>query len=350
MNATERTNRKGFTLIELMVVIGIIAILASLLIPAFSAVTSSANNVATQAMISVLERGLESYRNELALGGVYPPSHSDNPAVPLGHVTISDPLLPVASAQVLGISGANLLAYALLGADQLGTPGFNDINNTGGGWWDDMSSAPGGGGAYELDPDTREPLITRYPRVGGSFVDEPTQKGIRTFEQLERERVLAGQVGFAQGVATQPMFTDKWKRPILYYRANRGGREMITTPGATVGVYDNRDNGVITGTNAGNLGLAGIDFGPGENGTENRLHAIGWTTTPGADPDLDTNGVHGILTSPTYNETMERFILNRSVTQRNEPVNRDSFLLISAGEDAVYGTSDDVVNWTREQG
>ncbi len=349
MNATNRTNRKGFTLIELMVVIGIIAVLAGLLIPAFSAVTTSAGNVATQATISVLERGLESYRGELALGGVYPPSHSDNPLNILGHIQIKNPLLENADATVDGITGANLLVYALSGADQLGTPGFNDINNDGT-WWDDLTSDPGAGGAYELSAEDREPLVARYPGVGVTFVDEPTQNGIRTFEQLEKDGIIPDPGDLLTGVPEQPMFTDKWSRPILYYRANRGGRRMITDPGGDLGVYDHRDNGVITGTNSGGMsGLSGIDFGPGENGTENRLHSIGWTELPVADPDRDNNGVQDIVSQPTYNETMERFILNTSVTQRNEPVNRDSFLLISAGVDAIYGTSDDIVNWTREQ-
>jgi prepilin-type N-terminal cleavage/methylation domain-containing protein len=44
MNMFSRKNRKGFTLIELIVVIAILAILAAIAIPSFIGVTENANN------------------------------------------------------------------------------------------------------------------------------------------------------------------------------------------------------------------------------------------------------------------------------------------------------------------
>ena len=45
---------------------------------------------------------------------------------------------------------------------------------------------------------------------------------------------------------------------------------------------------------------------------------------------------------------MARYILDRSNRVRNTPVNRDSYLLITAGPDGIYGNEDDITNWKRE--
>lgn len=348
MNAVARAARNAFTLIELMVAIAIIGVLIAILVPGFSAVTTNAKKVATTARVAVLERGLESYRGEQALGGVYPPSHGDNPeggAIDL--LTIANPFIE--NMQVVGISGANLLVYGLAGADQLGTPGFPDTNGNGA-WWDDQTAAVGSGGAYELDLMTRDPLRPRYPGVGTSYVDEPTRASIRTLDQLFEEGIGSAPVSLPNGVGMQPLFTDSWGRAILYYRANRAARFMVTDPGndETLGVYESRDNLVLTGSESVGA-LPGIDWGAGiADEDHDRYSKIGWSNYPTANPLLDANGVHDILVDPTFENTFERFILDASVKQRNEPVNRNTFLLISAGADAVYGTNDDVTNWTRD--
>ncbi len=343
-----RTARRpgAFTLIELLVTISIIAVLIGILVPAFSAVTSNAKKTVAMARIQNLERGLESFRNEPALGQTYPPSHSDNPDGALGVITVANPFLEVVNR---AMTGANLLVYALVGADRLGTPGFSDTAaDTDSDWWNNQDSTLDGGGLYEVDLTTREPLFPRYPSVGGSYVDETTRTSIKSFRELEDEGLMTVPDGFVDGSALQPVFTDPWGRPYLYYRANRAGRRMITDPGVSVGVYDNRDNGFLTGSSL--LPFKGADFGHGMVANTGFYSAMATTNVPPADPMLDeTTGVHDILVNDmSYSNTMERFILNPAVKQRNEPVNRSSFLLISAGEDAVYGTTDDIVNWTRE--
>jgi len=54
------------------------------------------------------------------------------------------------------------------------------------------------------------------------------------------------------------------------------------------------------------------------------------------------------LTDTAYDHSFLRFILDASVKARATPVQKDSYLLISAGPDARYGTDDDVLNWTRK--
>ncbi len=350
MISTNRVRRGGFTLIELMVAVAIIGLLVGLLIPGFKAVTTNAKNVATTTRFAVLEQGLESYHTERALGGTYPPSRSDDTRSPFFVLNIVSPLPAPSDMEVLGMSGANLLVYAMVGADQMGTPGFPDLDGDGE-WWDDQGSAIGGG-AYEIDlaSPSLDPKQPRYPGNNATYVDEATAAGIRTLQELEDDKVMVGQPNMLpNGVSVQPVFTDAWNRPILYYRATRGARYMVTEPsGESIGSYDSRDNTIFTGSTFFTQ-LPGIDWGAGQipdtNGTYSR---IGKTTYPDAYPLLDTNGVHDILVSSTYENTFERFILDPKVKQRNQAVNPNTYLLISAGSDGVYGTADDLTNWTRD--
>lgn len=98
---------------------------------------------------------------------------------------------------------------------------------------------------------------------------------------------------------------EKTGMPILYYRANRSNRAHQA--GDPNNIYDYRDN------------LALIALGvPGE---PNSVH-----------PLIDPN----------------RFYLNTRndrITTSPQPVRADSFILISAGWDGLYGTADDICNF-----
>lgn len=353
MNRTKDTRPGGFTLIELMVAVAIIALLVGIMLPTFAGVTSKAKTVATRGTFSALEKGLEFYKSERALGNSYPPSQGDKRGDPY---EIANPI-ENSSSIVNSITGANLLVYGLTGADQLGTPGFQDIKSRPGNvpdvWYDDLGNdfnrrEPSESSAYALD-ENRDPVRPRYPGNGATYVDDNTRADIRTLSQLFDDGVLIDDpedMRFSRGVLVQPFFTDKWGLPILYYRAKRAGRTVVTNPGAAIGSYDVRDNAFLTGCNLPSFGREGVDFGPGKvaNGYYSR---IAQTELPGVDPGL-TNGVHAILTDVAYEDTFERFILDPAVTVKNRAVRPDSYLLISAGPDSIYGTSDDVTNWERK--
>jgi len=93
--------------------------------------------------------------------------------------------------------------------------------------------------------------------------------------------------------------------PILYYRANRLGKAH--RPGDPNNIYDCRDNQALLA-----LGV------PGEPG---KTH-----------PLIDPN----------------RFYLNTqapSIKSSSQPYRADSYILISAGSDGLYGTADDILNF-----
>jgi prepilin-type N-terminal cleavage/methylation domain-containing protein len=67
-----RPTKRGFTLVELLVVVAIIALLAGLLTPALKAAMERAQRAQVQNLIQQLEVGLEQYMNDK---GEYPPCH-----------------------------------------------------------------------------------------------------------------------------------------------------------------------------------------------------------------------------------------------------------------------------------
>lgn len=66
--------RRGFTLIEMLVVIGIVAVLVALLVPAGAIAISSARNASMSLEIAQLAQAIETYKNDK---GDYPPSFGE---------------------------------------------------------------------------------------------------------------------------------------------------------------------------------------------------------------------------------------------------------------------------------
>jgi hypothetical protein len=127
----------------------------------------------------------------------------------------------------------------------------------------------------------------------------------------------------------QRVFVDAFDRPILYYRARKAATVMVTQPGSAVGVYDHRDNAVITG---------GAGFDGAEAGLRMQAKNI---NHPLASVEYAIT-MQNAIDEP---ETFDSYIYDRSSAARMRPVNADGFLLISAGRDGLYGTEDDIKNW-----
>ncbi len=344
--------RTAFSLVELLVVVGIIALLISILVPSLSGVRTSAKSVATKSQITGLSTALDAYKQESGLGGSYPPSKSDdNPSVTPPSDKIKDPF-STSLTDLNHTTGASLLVYALNGADGLGTPGFPDLSNDGqpgsnNKWSDDTSrkdTSPYG--AYAIgasgSPQEGNPLLPRYGPYANS---DPLIKSIKSIKELLDNQVYQAPIpAWNDPDYKHKVFTDSFKFPILYYRARSGARALVPPTGGTIpGIYDPSDNLAITGKTLQNGGVDPSSPGlyrPGGGQTNGHWlgYVVGNDTSRPPFPNLDDT---------PYANSFERLVWDKTVTARPTPVNKDTFLLISAGPDGRYGTADDIANFER---
>ena len=80
--------RHGFTLIEIMVVIGIILLLASVLLVSFSGVFSKSKEAQTKATIETLKSGVEGFQSRW---GIPPPANLQELGVLVNYPVLADP-------------------------------------------------------------------------------------------------------------------------------------------------------------------------------------------------------------------------------------------------------------------
>ncbi|NLE59370.1 MAG: hypothetical protein GX616_13495 [Planctomycetes bacterium] len=298
--------RMGFSLVELLAVVGIIALLIAILVPSLNAVRTKAKSAATLNTIRVLETAVETFKADMVVGGAYPESAA----------------LPTASPHVPGAtiepSGASLLLWALIGADGLGTPGFRDLDGDNN-WRNDTTCNAAKPGLYDIT--NNQPDRTR----AGPFVSPESVK----MAQLKRPPNPAtpptpGQY-FIERYSTPPIsttcFLDAFDRPILYYRANPAGNAVGGIKAGNA-IYDLYDNHIFTG----------LDGGPGMNlgaGLVHDISRLGTFPSLGAEP-----------TKPSFAHT----IWDPKATAVNRPQRPDSYILLSPGPEGKWGTADDIGN------
>lgn len=344
-HATTAHRRSAFTLAEIMVVVTIIGLLLAALLPAFNTVRTKAKIAQTSALFNAIDTGITLFQGESALGGTLPPSASDSPA---NRHQIANPREATTAGPNNGgvanvtVAGAHLLVHALVGADGLGTPGFRDIDRDG--LWADNTSNTADEGIYEIL--NSEPRYTRYGSPG--YVDDKAEATLRSLQNMiDDGTIVSGTNGLAGVGLDEDMFTDAWGLPVLYYRASKSARRLVGTPDAS-GTYYQDDNGILTGTANEGRPLDGVDFGAGVivDDADMPLHGITDATAP--DPDVPVVDIYE--EDAAWENTFARYILDPRKQARQTAYRDDSYMLISAGPDARYGTADDVVNFQRALG
>ncbi len=277
--AVER-KKTGLTIIELLIVLGIIALLVGLLLPSLSAVKKMAKETKQKAQFATIELALEAFKNDY---GDYPPS--DRSRV----------------ARIY--AGSQKLAEALLGWDLLG---FHPNSA----WRGDGLDEQRGPGSY--DPaQTRDingdGIPDTFDERKGPYLELANVGAFRLLDlfgtnaagPLDPNTFVICDVFGAKKISMANGKIVRAGAPILYYKADTS-RKMIRT------IYDVFDN----------FALIGI-----KQMADRREHPL-------------------MRTGIFYD-----YIKNPKITARDWPYRPDSYILISAGADGLYGTPDDITNF-----
>lgn len=287
--------RGGFTLVELLITLTVIAVLLALLIPALNQVGKTATKVKQKAQFHAIGTALEAFRNDY---GDYPPSAFNG-------------IIPNAA------TSSHTLAEALIGRDGLG---FHP------------NSLFRGDGLADLDGDGLIAEDVYHATVDETYETAADNLAARKGPYLEVESANAVMLsniapGYIPVLGDSYVLVDMYKintnaatgkevgMPILYYKANKMRIGNDPTPANwgtnTYNINDSfcNGNGFIE-SNWGNGAFSGDQAGNA---------SIFYTA-----------------------------IQNPNFTSPARPYRAESFLLHSAGEDGLYGTSDDMFNFDQD--
>ena len=279
-----KRKRTGFTIVELLAALGIIALMVSLLIPALNVVRNIAKETKQKAQFMTISLALEAFKGDY---GDYPDSHG---SLLTGPGVSSD------------YCGAQKLAEALVGWDLLGFHPKSDFRSNG---RNDI-------GEYIYD--ANNPIY--FDQRKRPYLELATSSAFRlgnfsafypglynnTAPLAWNTFVLcdvfgAKKVTFANGK------TAKAGAPILYYRANTSGKTIHE-------IYNAPDNDAIVNIK-----------------------------------QISDGKIHPLADAGNQYQYFYNYILDPKITARPWPYRPGSYILISAGADGLYGTGDDVCNF-----
>lgn len=295
------TRKTGFTIVEILTVITIIALLVGVLIPAITKVRTSVKETQQKAQLNVISMAIGAFRNDF---GYYPPSSMMDSRGDIG-------------------CGAQKLAEAMFGQDLFGfhrkstfnNDGYNDAGTED--WYPDTLDPTTQAGEENLAQ--RKPIYiengTKYAfkLKDVAYENNPGQLDGELYvicDEFERKKVT---ITNSLGSTTRSMAGT----PVLYYRANTNSRVFDTGP-FDERIYNKDDNVWL-------LRLGRIDNG--------ETHTL-----------VTNDGISGQGGLYFYDEDYKIFDPKASTTNMGWPHRPDTYLLISAGADGEYGTADDITN------
>ncbi len=318
---TKSNKYKAFTIVELLTVMSIIIILIGLLVPALSQVKRFAREVKQRAQFHSIDVAMEMFEKET---GEYPPSGEND-------------------ADGAPYCGAMKLAEAMVGQDLLGfhrdsgfRADFMDPSNT-----KDLYGYPG---KTPLPEDLKGRLgpyleLQNANATRLTFTDatgsNPYETGIwkegdvGVFNNIEKVFVLCD-------VYTRRMTKsgDPLGMPILYYKANTSG-DYNPNPRLSGGGYPPPANRIRFYRHEDNDELLKLQV-PWDD-TLQYEHPMASNYTPG-----------GVNVWPGLPDSFYFKINNDSIpVDDGRPIHLDSYILLSAGNDGLYGTRDDIYNFQK---
>lgn len=317
----KRTQQKnGFTIVELLTVMAVIALLIGLLVPALALVKDRAKEIQQRSQFHAISSGLEMFKADF---GSYPESN-DN--------AINTVSSPQKLADNRPYAGANKLAEAMVGLDYLGFHPNSDFRADGRNTVIDKTSTSAERTVYWAYDNSQSDWQTANENIQarkGPYVELENASAFRMDEIYTTFPASSGYTAaFSLGVTNQyPMaLCDVFARkrgglggkktgtPILYFRARTHFSIQNSDSAPETSIYYFNDNA--------------------------RILAMGMP---------DTGLAHTLYTGAS-NEyvNFDDMILNKNVQAVRRPYKAGSFVLWSAGKDGSFGTADDIFNFTKE--
>ncbi len=305
-----KSRKSGFTLVELLTVMVIIALLMGILLPALNKVRNTAKEAKQGVQFATIEQAIMAFKGDY---GDYPPSD-------------------VTGAAGFYYGGAQKLAEALVGWDLMG---FHPKSA----WRSDGLDVIGGPDSY--DPTRFRGDNTLYERKG-PYIELSKANVFRLGNStllpkdglFNRAAVLAAglnpdnyvlcdsfpakKLTLISGTKTEIVTAGT---PILYYKANTSNKSWFGKNKYFERIYNYDDNGAML---------------PLINKVDLTKRLLVNNTSDSVYPAGEWGTFYRYLTDPKFPP---------GVILGEWPVNADSYVLISAGVDGLYGTADDITNF-----
>lgn len=328
--ALRSASEEGFTIIELLTVMSIIIILIGVLVPALNKTRAFAKKVTQYGQFHEISKALELFRNDHS--ETYPDSGAADPCTP-----------PV------GYCGAMKLCEALLGQDGMG---FNPLSQfTAAGVVDGSDLYPfdlcsSTDPTYYSGPSPSMPWLATNLQTRIKYIDTENVKAARLqdlyswaitdvnsfYDPSLKFKAIGNSTPYSypnaiitdvflkttiKSTSCSNRAGQKVGMPVLYYKADisKIKHDSATPPDAGVpndNIYNFDDNFAITA-----LGCP-------------------WLSAPDAK-------YHPIYADARI---FLKAITNTKVTSTPRPHRDDGYILLSAGADGLYGTQDDVFNFS----
>ena len=311
-------SKKGFTIVELLTVMGVIAVLIGLMVPALALVKDYSKRIQQKAQFHGIDMGLQMYKTEM---GSFPESTEN---------LLEKPEDTSGSSYC----GANKLAEAMVGLDLIGFHPSSSFRGDGLSVvaLDTPLPSTGEVTVYNAEGDTLDwqTAVQNMDARKGPFVDLEKVNAFRMNEVYAPSNLgsFGATTEIGNGNMMYPLVlcdvyaqkrsgtgAKKTGTPILYYRARTNNKFQDFTNGIADDIYNFQDNYEL------------VDLGF-PDGTDD------FTV-------MDTS-------VQTEFENFEDMIVNENVQTIRRPYRADSYILISAGKDGDFGTADDVFNFGKE--
>ena len=315
---TKRIKIEGFTIVELLTVMAVIAILIGLLIPALALVKDNAKKIQQKAQFHGIDVGIELYKSEF---GVYPESRDNQ---------INTASSPEKTDDPTPYCGANKLAEAMVGLDFLGFHPSSDFRADGAAIVS-LTTTPPSTGTVEVysayaDQTDWQTADENIKARKGPFVELENANAFPMDEiystlptPFENDADTGYPLVLCDVYAKKRSGTNAKKTgtPILYFRArtNYTMQDFDDTDGLEDDIYYYYDNESL------------LELGNPDDGVDFTL--------------LDE-------TTYTAEENFQNWIINDRIQTINRPYRAGTYILVSAGKDGDFGTADDIFNFEKE--